>query len=54
MPRYCVAYMVVYTKEVKADTPEEAADIVANECPYDIDGVAAVTDLETEEQVEVY
>ena len=46
--------MVVYGEEVEADTPEEAADIVASECPYDIDGAAAVTDLETEEQVEVY
>jgi len=54
MPRYCVSYMVVYSEEVEADSPEEAADMVASECPYDIDGAAAVTDLDTDEQVEVY
>ena len=58
MPRYYVSYMVVYGEEVEADTPEEAANMVASECPYDIeydiDGVAAVTDLDTDEQVEVY
>lgn len=54
MPRYYVSYMVVYGDEVEADTPEEAADMVAKDCPYDIDGAAAVTDLDTEEQVEVY
>ena len=54
MPRYYVAYMVVYGDEVEADSPEEAADIVAQNCPYDIDGAAAVTDVDTDEQVEVY
>ena len=54
MSRYYVSYMVVYGEEVEADSPEEAADIVAQNCPYDIDGVAAVTDLDTDEQVEVY
>ena len=54
MPRYYVSYMVVYSEEVEADSPEEAADMVANECPYDIDGAAAVTDVDTDEQVEVY
>ena len=54
MPRYYVSYMVVYSEEVEADTPEEAANMVANECLYDIDGAAAVTDLDTDEQVEVY
>ena len=47
MPRYYVSYMVVYGEEVEAD-------MVANKCPYDIDGAAAVTDLDTDEQVEVY
>lgn len=54
MPRYYVSYMVVYGDEVEADTPEEAANIVASKCPYDVDGAAAVTDLDTDEQVEVY
>ena len=54
MSRYYVSYMVVYSDEVEADSPEEAADIVAKNCFYDIDGAAAVTNLETDEQVEVY
>ena len=54
MPRYYVSYMVVYSEEVEADTPEEAANIVAQNCPYDIDGAAAVTDSDTDEQFEVY
>ena len=54
MPRYYVSYMVVYGEEVEADSPKEAADMVASKCPYDIDGAAAVTDLDTDEQVEVY
>lgn len=54
MPRYYVSYMVVYGEEVEADTPEEAADMVAQDCPYDIGGAAAVTDVDTDEQVEVY
>ena len=54
MPRYYVSYMVVYGEEVEADSPEEAANIVANNCFYDVDGAAAVTNLDTDEQVEVY
>ena len=54
MNKYYVSYMVVYSEEVEADTPEEAADIVAKKCPYDVDGAAAVTNLETDEQVEVW
>ena len=54
MPRYYVSYMVVYGEEVEADSPEEAANIVADNCFYDIDGAAAVTNLDTDEQVEVY
>ena len=54
MPRYCVSYMVVYSEEVEADSPEEAANIVADNCFYDIDGAAVVTDVDTDEQVEVY
>lgn len=38
MARYFVSYMCVYSETVNADTPEEAADIVANNCPCDVDG----------------
>ena len=53
MKEYNVAYMVVYSEVVEANSPEEAADIVMNNCPYDVDGLACVTDLETDEQFEV-
>lgn len=38
MSKYHVAYMCCYSDVVEADSPEEAAEIVAGECPYDIDG----------------
>ena len=53
MKKYNVAYMVVYSDVVEADNPEKAANMVANDCPYDVDGLACVTDLETGEQFEV-
>jgi hypothetical protein len=53
MAKYHVAYRVVYSDVVEADTPEEAAKIVEKECPYDVDGGAIVTNIETDEQVEV-
>lgn len=53
MKKYGVSFMVVYSDEVEANSPEEAADIVANDCPYDVDGMACVTDLETDEQFEI-
>ena len=46
---YHVAYMCVYSDTVEADSPEEAAKIVARECPYDIDGAAEVTRIDTDE-----
>jgi len=49
MAKYFISYMVVYSDVVEADSPEEAADIVAAECPYDIDGNASITNLETGE-----
>ena len=33
MNEYFVSYMCIYGQKVKADCPEEAADIVANDCP---------------------
>ena len=53
MPEYSVVYMVVYGEDVEADSPEEAAEIVAQNCPYDVDGVAAVTRLDTGEYWEL-
>lgn len=50
MREYIVSYMCIYSDTVEANSPEEAAEIVANNCPYDIDGEAAVTDLETGEE----
>lgn len=53
MAEYHVAYMCIYSETVEADTPEEAARIVEGDCPYDIDGPACVTDIATDEQLEV-
>ena len=49
MAEYFVSYMVVYGDTVEADSPEEAADMVAAECPFDIDGGAFVTNRDTGE-----
>ena len=53
MKEYHVSYMCIFSETVEADSPEEAAKIVEHDCPYDIDGSACVTDLETEEQYEI-
>lgn len=50
MREYHVSYMVVYSEVVEAESPEEAAEIVAKNCPYDIDGGAFVVDEETREE----
>lgn len=54
MSKYHVAYMCVYSDVVEADSPEEAADIVAQNCPYDIDGNPFITDIETGDQFELF
>ena len=54
MNEYFVSYMCIYSRKVEADCPEEAADIVANDCPYDIDGNAYVVDVNTGEEFEMY
>lgn len=54
MGEYNVAYMVVYSETVEADSPEEAAEIVRYNCPYDVSGAAAVTDEETGEYWDIY
>ena len=53
MSKYFVSFMCVYSDEVEAETPKDAADIVERDCPYDVDGLACVTDMETGEQFEV-
>lgn len=53
MTEYFVSYMVVYGDTVEADNPEEAADMVAAACPYDVDGYAHVTNEETGESWDV-
>ena len=50
MAKYFVSYRVVYSDTVKADSPEEAADMVANDCPFDIDSGAFVTNEDTGEE----
>lgn len=54
MSKYYVALMVLYSDEVEANSPEEAADIVMDNCPYDMDTPPMVTDLETGETIEVF
>ena len=53
MAEYHVAYMVCYSDTVDAESPEEAAEIVAQDCPYDIDGAAAVSRIDTGEFWEI-
>lgn len=53
MKEYYVSYMCVFGTTVEANSPEEAAEIAAKECEYDIDGAACVTDLETNENFEI-
>lgn len=49
MAKYFVSYVAVYGACVDADSPEGAADIVAADCPYDVDGAAHVTNEDTGE-----
>lgn len=53
MGKYHVSFMCIYSDEVEADSPEEAADLVESWCPYDIDGSAWVTNKDTGEESEV-
>ena len=53
MREYNVSFMCVYSEDISAELPEEAADSVQSNCPYDVDGTACVTDIETGEQFEI-
>lgn len=50
MKKYYVSYMVIYSEVVKAESAEEAAEIVEHDCPYDIDGGAFIVDQDTGEE----
>lgn len=52
MKEYHVSFMCIYSETVIADSPKEAAEMVERSCPYDVDGLACVTDIETGEQFE--
>lgn len=51
--KYHVSFMCIYSDTVEARSPKEAADLVECWCPYDVDGSAWVTNLETGEECEV-
>ena len=53
MDKYYVSYMCVYSDTVVANSFEEAAEIVANNCEYDVEGYATITCLDTGEEREV-
>lgn len=50
---YTVVYTCIYGDTVEARSPKEAAEIVAGKCPYDIDGSACVTCVNTDEEWEI-
>lgn len=49
---YCVSFMCMYNEIVRAESAEEAVELVESECPYDIDGKVFVTNLDTGEEFE--
>ena len=53
MDEYFVSYMCVYSDTVEAESPEEAAEYVAQKCPYDVDGLAFVVNTRTDEEFEI-
>ena len=53
MDDYVVSYMVIYSDTVQATSPEEAARLVEDDCPYDVDGTACVVNLRTGETFEI-
>ena len=53
MAEYHVSYMTIYSDVVEADSPEEAAEMVERDCPYDVDGEACVTRIDTDESWDI-
>lgn len=53
MAEYWVCANVIYADFVEADSPEEAAELFENKCPYDVDGEVFVIDQETHKTYEL-
>lgn len=49
MAEYLVSFECVWSTVVEADSDEEAEEIAASRCPWDIDGEGCVTKIEEEE-----
>lgn len=47
---FFVSLNCIYSTEVEADNPKQAADLAEAECPLCVDGYAFVKNLETEEE----
>lgn len=54
MKEYHVSFMVAYSDTVEAESPEEAVDIVARDCPYDSIDNIFVVDTKTGEEFEIF
>lgn len=52
MAIYNVSFPCVWSIEIEADSPEEAADLAEGDCPVEIDGLAFVVNKETGEEFE--
>ena len=50
MALYHVSFTCIWSTEIEADSPEEAATMAEYECPCDIDGNAYVVNTETGEE----
>ena len=53
MDKYFVSFNCIFSIEVEAESPEEAADLASLECPLDIDGVGYVENLKTGESYDI-
>ena len=45
MKEFFVSFMCIYSAVVEADTPEDAAEVAAADCPCDIDGEASLPSI---------
>ena len=50
---YHISFMAIYTDVVEATSPEEAVNIAAQNCPYDIDWPAHVIRIDTDEEWDI-
>ena len=51
--KYYVSFVVIYSEFVEAESFEEAAEKVENNCPYDIDSPTYVVNEDTGEEREM-